>query len=116
MAYAKDKYTHGHSARVAEYSKKLAEMKGKTEQECEEIYYSALVHDVGKIGVPISILSKDSRLTEEEYLTIKQHPVTGVQILESIKEFPSLSIGAHYHHERYDGSGKSSTVTDLTPR
>ncbi len=102
---AKDKYTHGHSARVAEYSRKLAEMSGKPESECDEIYYSALVHDVGKIGVPKSILSKDSRLTDEEYATIKQHPVMGVQILESISEFPSLSIGAHYHHERYDGKG-----------
>ena len=102
---AKDKYTHGHSARVAEYSRKLAEMNGKSERECDEIYYSALVHDVGKIGIPRSILSKDSRLTDEEYATIKQHPVMGVQILEGISEFPSLSIGAHYHHERYDGRG-----------
>lgn len=102
---AKDKYTHGHSARVAEYSRKLAEMSGKSERECDEIYYSALVHDVGKIGVPRSILSKDSRLTDEEYATIKQHPLMGVQILEGISEFPTLSIGAHYHHERYDGKG-----------
>ena len=102
---AKDTYTHGHSSRVAEYSRALARMKGKSEQECEEIYYTALVHDVGKIGVPGSIINKDSRLTDEEYEIIKQHPVTGTQILESISEFPTLSIGAHYHHERYDGKG-----------
>ena len=102
---AKDAYTHGHSTRVAAYSKRLAEMKGKSERECNEIYYSALVHDVGKIGVPGSIINKDGRLTDEEYAIIKQHPLTGVQILESISEFPALSIGAHYHHERYDGRG-----------
>ncbi len=102
---AKDTYTHGHSARVAEYSKKLAEMKGKTPHECDVIYYTALVHDVGKIGVPESIINKDSRLTDEEYEIIKQHPSMGVQILSSISEFPELNIGAHYHHERYDGKG-----------
>ena len=102
---AKDPYTHGHSSRVAEYSRRLAEMNRKSERECTEIYYSALVHDVGKIGVPRSIINKSGRLTDEEYTIIKQHPIMGVQILESISEFPALSIGAHYHHERYDGKG-----------
>ena len=102
---AKDTYTHGHSSRVADYSRRLAEMNKKSEQECDEIYYAALVHDVGKIGVPRSIINKASRLTDEEYSIIKQHPTMGVQILQSISEFPTLSIGAHYHHERYDGKG-----------
>ena len=102
---AKDTYTHGHSSRVADYSRRLAEMNKKSEQECDEIYYAALVHDVGKIGVPRSIINKASRLTDEEYSIIKQHPTMGVQILQSISEFPTLSIGAHYHHERYDGNG-----------
>ncbi len=102
---AKDKYTHGHSARVAEYSKKLAEMGGKSEKKCMEIYYAALLHDVGKIGIPVSIINKKGPLTEEEYETVKQHPVLGAQILEKISEYPFLSVGANYHHERYDGTG-----------
>ncbi len=102
---AKDKYTHGHSSRVAEYSRKLAEMSGKSEKECDEVYYAALLHDVGKIGIPVSIINKEGKLTREEYEVIKQHPGLGAQILEHISEFPFLSIGAHYHHERYDGKG-----------
>ena len=102
---AKDKYTHGHSSRVAEYSRKLAEMSGKNEQECDEIYYAALLHDVGKIGVPDSIITKEGKLTKEEYDEIKKHPGYGKQILERISEFPYLSIGAAGHHERYDGRG-----------
>ena len=102
---AKDKYTHGHSSRVAEYSRKLAEMLGKDEQECNEVYYAGLLHDVGKIGVPENIINKDGRLTDEEFEKIKQHPDMGAQILQSIDEYPFLSLGARYHHERYDGKG-----------
>ena len=102
---AKDKYTHGHSSRVAEYSRKIAELAGKSEKECDDVYYAALLHDVGKIGVPGSIINKDGKLTDEEYGIIKQHPTMGVQILSSITDFPYLSVGAHYHHERYDGRG-----------
>ena len=101
----KDKYTHGHSSRVAMYSRMIAEKAGKSPKECEEIYYAALLHDVGKIGIPVNILSKDSKLTDEEYAIIKQHPVLGDQILQSITEFPYISLGAHFHHERYDGKG-----------
>lgn len=102
---SKDTYTHGHSSRVAEYSRKIAELSGMDEEQCNEVYYSALLHDVGKIGIPDSIINKDGRLTDEEYEIIKQHPVIGEQILSSITEYPYLSIAAHYHHERYDGKG-----------
>lgn len=102
---AKDKYTHGHSTRVADYSRKLAEMSFKSEKECEEIYYAALLHDVGKIGIPEDIINKEGELNDEEFEKIKQHPVLGEQILQSISEFPYLSIGACGHHERYDGKG-----------
>ena len=102
---AKDKYTKGHSSRVAEYSKKIAEQVGKNPQECEEIYYAALLHDVGKIGISRSILNKNGKLTNEEYEVIKEHPDIGAQILSSISESPYLSIGARSHHERYDGRG-----------
>ena len=102
---AKDKYTHGHSRRVAEYSRMLAEHSGKSPDECREIYYTALLHDVGKIGVPDHIINKEGRLTDEEFDAIKQHPSIGDQILSSISSSPQLSIGAHFHHERYDGKG-----------
>ena len=102
---AKDKYTKGHSSRVAEYSKRIAEIAGKEPQECEEIYYAALLHDVGKIGVPRSILNKAGRLSDEEFQAIKEHPSIGEQILSSISESPYLSLGAKSHHERYDGHG-----------
>ena len=102
---AKDEYTRGHSHRVAEYSEKIARQMGKSEDECKKIYYTALLHDVGKIGVPDSIITKNGKLTEEEYAAMKQHPVIGNQILSSVKDYPYLSIGARYHHERYDGRG-----------
>ena len=102
---AKDEYTHGHSARVAEYSRKIAEHYGKSQEECDEIYQIALLHDVGKIGIAESIINKAGKLTDEEFAAIKQHPVLGAQILKSINEYPDLIIGARYHHERYDGRG-----------
>ena len=102
---AKDVYSHGHSLRVAEYSKKIAEIAGKDEEECRKIYFTALLHDVGKIGIDESIINKSGKLTPEEYETIKQHTVMGNQILAGISEYPYLSIGAFFHHERYDGKG-----------
>ena len=102
---AKDEYSHGHSIRVAEYSEKIAKTLGWSEEECNKVYYAALLHDVGKIGIDDRIINKSGKLTPEEYEIIKQHPVMGNQILSSIGEYPYLSIGAHYHHERYDGKG-----------
>ncbi len=115
---AKDKYTHGHSRRVAKYSEKIAHYAGKPEKECEEIYFAALLHDVGKIGIQDSIINKEGKLTDEEYATIKSHPVIGKQILSSISRSPYLAIGANYHHERYDGNGypeglKGEDIPDL---
>ncbi|MBO4628914.1 MAG: HD-GYP domain-containing protein, partial [Treponema sp.] len=102
---AKDEYTNGHSRRVAEYSKQIAQAAGKSEEECDKTYFAALLHDVGKIGVPIQILSKNGKLTEQEFEQIKSHPVVGGDILSSIKESPWLSLGARYHHEKYNGKG-----------
>lgn len=102
---AKDEYTRGHSHRVAEYSEKIAREMGKSEEECKKIYYTALLHDVGKIGVSDRIITKNGKLTDEEYEIMKQHPVIGSQILSSVKDYPYLGIGARYHHERYDGLG-----------
>ena len=102
---AKDEYSHGHSMRVAEYARKIAQMMGKSEDECLKIYYAGLLHDVGKIGISDAIINKKGKLTPEEYDEIKKHPVLGNQILTSIRDYPYISIGAHYHHERYDGKG-----------
>lgn len=102
---AKDKYTHGHSSRVASYSREIARRAGKSETECRDLYIIALLHDVGKIGIPNSIINKEGKLTSEEYEIIKNHPKIGNQILKNITQIPHISDGAHYHHERYDGKG-----------
>ena len=102
---AKDRYTHGHSSRVAEYAREIARRAGYTPEKQEEIYMMGLLHDVGKIGVPDAIINKPSRLTDEEYAAIKTHPVVGSQILDHIADYPELVTGARWHHERYDGRG-----------
>ena len=102
---AKDKYTRGHSSRVALYSSRIAKAAGLTEKECEQVYFAALLHDVGKIGIDNDIINKVGKLSEEEFDKIKEHPILGEQILSSIKQAPFLSVGAHHHHERYDGQG-----------
>lgn len=102
---AKDGYTEGHSHRVAQYSRALALKLGKSEEEADEIYNVALLHDIGKIGVPDSILNKPGKLTDEEFAMIRQHPSIGGKILQDVRSFPHLSIGAKYHHERFDGHG-----------
>ena len=102
---AKDTYTHGHSRRGAEYSKEIARRYGYTEKRCNDIYMMALLHDVGKIGVPDAVINKPGRLTEDEFALIKEHPGKGARILKNIKEMPELVIGVRWHHERYDGNG-----------
>ena len=102
---AKDKYTRGHSTRVSILSRLIAQEAGLSNEECEQVYFAALLHDVGKIGVPDDVINKPGRLTDEEFAQIKIHPVLGYQILSSIRQSPYLSVGAHYHHERYDGRG-----------
>ncbi len=107
---AKDAYTHGHSTRVAEYSREIARRFGKSEAACRNIYISALLHDVGKIGVPNTIINKKGPLTKEEYDVVKEHPVIGAQILANITQIPHIADGAYCHHERYDGNGYPTGV------
>ena len=102
---AKDRYTSGHSKRVAEYSKIIAKRMGKSVTEQEMIYRAGLLHDVGKIRIPVDIINKPGKLTDEEYDLIKIHPVTGYHILKDISEHYDIAIAAKYHHERYDGKG-----------
>ena len=102
---AKDTYTNGHSGRVAEYSKEIARRYGYTKAEQDAIYMMGLLHDVGKIGIPDAVINKAGKLTDEEFAVIKTHPVQGSRILKKIREMPKLSIGARWHHERFDGKG-----------
>lgn len=102
---AKDPYTHGHSARVAVYAREIARRAGFRTSEQDQIYISALLHDVGKIGVHDAIIDKPSRLTDGEYAEIKTHPTVGWNILRKITDLPELMVGARWHHERYDGKG-----------
>ena len=101
----KDAYTNGHSARVAKYTVMLARRMGKSEEETENLYNIALLHDIGKISIPDSILNKPGRLTDEEYEIMKSHSQRGYDILKEIEIAPELAIGAGYHHERLDGTG-----------
>ena len=102
---AKDTYTNGHSGRVARYAREIARRYGYPERRQTEIFMMGLLHDVGKIGIPDAIINKPGRLTKEEYAQIQKHPELGDRILKRIKEMPKLSVGARWHHERYDGTG-----------
>ena len=102
---AKDNYTNGHSTRVAQYSREIARRYGYTTKQQEEIYMMGLLHDVGKIGIPDSVINKPGKLTPEEYEVIKTHSRVGARILRKIEEMPKLVEGARWHHERYDGKG-----------
>ncbi|MCR4908937.1 MAG: HD-GYP domain-containing protein [Lachnospiraceae bacterium] len=102
---AKDPYTNGHSTRVAEYTRLIAKEMGYEGEELDRIYYVALLHDCGKIGVPDNILRKPGKLTDEEFEIIKSHTVRGGDILSSFKTLNNVGEGALYHHERYDGRG-----------
>ena len=102
---AKDEYTNGHSIRVGFYSKVIAENMGMSADEVDNIYYIALLHDIGKIAIPDSILNKPGRLTEQEFEVMKSHTTRGAAILRGISTIPQIVEGAKSHHEKYDGSG-----------
>ncbi len=102
---AKDSYTKKHSERVAKYSKIIANELRWSKTEQENLYNMALLHDIGKIGVPDAILNKHGMLTDEEYPTIRKHPIIGGEILKDFTLIEDVSVGAYYHHERYDGKG-----------
>jgi hypothetical protein len=101
----KENYTMGRAKRIAGYAKEIAILAGKEEKECEEIYYAALLHDVGKLEIPDAIITKEGSLNDEEVRIMHDHADIGGDLLAEISEYPYLSIGARYHHERYDGNG-----------
>ena len=102
---AKDTYTCGHSVRVATISKLIAQHAKLDESLVERVYMAGLLHDVGKIGVPESILQKPGRLTDDEFEQMKRHPAIGAHILTDIKQVQDLIPGVLHHHERFDGRG-----------
>ncbi len=102
---AKDRYTSGHSQRVADYALRIAEKMGLSEDDQRIVYYSGLLHDVGKIRVPGEVINKPGKLTEDEFDKIRIHPVSGFHILHDIHEDERIGYGAKYHHERFDGTG-----------
>lgn len=101
----KDKYTNGHSERVAKYTAMIAKEMGYDDETVEKYYRIGLLHDVGKVGIPEAVLNKPGKLTDEEYDVIKSHTVKGNEVLKDISVVPELAIGARAHHERYDGKG-----------
>ena len=100
---AKDAYTRGHSERVAVYSSRLAREMGLRKDMIERVYFSGLLHDVGKIGVPDAIITKPDRLTAEEYLEIQKHPEIGAKILEPVEFLRHIVPCVRHHHEWFDG-------------
>ena len=102
---AKDPYTIGHSSRVSQYSVKIAEAIGWDVDKIDNVKYSALLHDIGKIGVPDSILNNPRRLTDVEYEIIKSHTTMGGDILKGRTMIRSAEDVARSHHEKYDGTG-----------
>ena len=101
----KDRYTNGHSSRVAKYTAMLARELGYDEETVEKYYRIALLHDIGKVGVPQEVLNKPGKLTDEEFEIIKSHTTKGYEALKEITIMPELAVGAQAHHERPDGKG-----------
>lgn len=102
---AKDPYTKEHSQRVTSYSVSMARCLGCSEEEVEELQFSGFIHDIGKIGIKDHILLKESRLTDEEYKEIQQHPVIGDNIVKPLGLMQSERDIIRHHHERFDGKG-----------
>ena len=102
---AKDSNTSEHSFRVSEYSVCIAKQLGYSKEKCESLRQMALLHDIGKIGIPDAILNKPGKLTNEEYEIMKSHVIRGGEILKDFTMIDNVRVGALYHHEKYDGTG-----------
>ena len=102
---AKDTYTRGHSDRVSEYSVLIGQKLGLGEEDIRRLRIGGLFHDIGKIGVPDSILQKNGKLSDDEYSEIKNHPTIGAHILSSAVMFQDILPIVKHHHERFDGRG-----------
>lgn len=107
---AKDPYTRGHSDRVSEFSVLIGEKMGLSEEELKTLKIGGLFHDIGKIGIPDSILLKESKLSDDEYSEIKNHPSIGAHILSNATIFADIIPIVKHHHERFDGRGYPSNL------
>lgn len=112
---AKDRYARRHSLRVALYCRGIAAKLGYSDKEKEALYYIALLHDIGKVSTPDTILNKASELTKEEYENVKKHAEIGAQIVQNTRFVPGLEEGVRYHHEWYDGNGYVGICGDEIP-
>ena len=112
---ARDPYTRGHSDRVSEFAVLIGKKMGLDEKTLHTLKIGGLFHDIGKIGIPDSILLKESKLSDEEYSQIKNHPTIGAHILGNAKVFQDIIPIVKHHHERYDGKGYPSQLagTDI---
>ena len=102
---ARDSYTRGHSTRVSIYAANTARYMGQDEEHCLQLEVDGLLHDLGKIGVPDAILNKPGKLSEEEYETMKKHPLLASQILSALDNMKEMCLWINAHHERFDGKG-----------
>ena len=110
---AKDSYTRGHSDRVSEYSVLLGQKLNLSDEDLNTLRIGGLFHDIGKIGVPDSILLKNSKLTDDEYSEIKNHPTIGSHILSNATLFKDVIPVVKHHHERFDGNGYPAKLKGL---
>ena len=108
---AKDPYTRGHSDRVSEYAVLIGRKMGLPEDEIKTLQIGGLFHDIGKIGVPDTILQKEAKLTDDEYSQIKNHPSIGAHILGEAEAFKDIIPIVKHHHERFDGRGYPSRLS-----
>ncbi len=113
---AKDRYAKGHSVRVALYSKAIAKAMGWSDEDIDNLYYTALLHDIGKIAIEDSILNKAGALTEEEFENVKRHIYVGAEIVKNTNFIPGVIDGVYYHHERYDGTGYVGIEGEKIPK
>ena len=111
----KDRYAKQHSVHVALYSRGIARRMGYSEENIEKLYYIALLHDIGKIATPDSILNKAAELTSDEYECVKKHASVGAEIVRNTRFIPGVEEGVRYHHEWYDGSGYVGVKGDEIP-
>jgi energy-coupling factor transport system substrate-specific component len=111
MADSKSEYMTEHSRRVAAYSKLIGERLGMSVSELETLYYAALLHDIGKAGIPESILNKKGPFSDEEFNIMKTHVTKGGELLGDITVMGDIAAGARYHHERIDGKGYAEGIS-----
>jgi putative nucleotidyltransferase with HDIG domain len=108
---SKDEYTASHSAAVAMYCRDMAESLGLPDTDIDALHLAGLLHDLGKVGTPDAVLRKDSELTEEDWVYVRQHPEKGAEVLSHLAAYQSIADIVRFHHERLDGSGYPDGVT-----